>query len=54
VRVAAVDPLNVVGILTPGPRVPAIRRNAIVYHDGVPAPPGGAPHPHSALGLGSR
>src|SRR5262249_33805861 len=31
VRVAAVDPLNLVGILTPGPRVPAQRGNLVVY-----------------------
>ena len=37
VRVAAVDPLNLVGILTPGPRIPAVRRNTVVYHDGAPA-----------------
>jgi ATP-dependent Lhr-like helicase len=43
VRVAAVDPLNVVGLLTPGPRVPAIRRNAVVYHDGVPVESGARP-----------
>jgi ATP-dependent Lhr-like helicase len=40
VRVAAVDPLNVVGLLTPGPRVPAVRKNAVVYHDGVPVESG--------------
>ena len=40
VRVAAVDPLNLVGILTPGPRVPAVRRHAVVYHDGTPVPTG--------------
>jgi ATP-dependent Lhr-like helicase len=43
VRLAAVDPLNLVGILTPGPRIPAVRRNVVVYHDGVPVPAGGRP-----------
>jgi ATP-dependent Lhr-like helicase len=33
-RVAATDPLNLVGILTPGPRVPAIVGNAVLYLDG--------------------
>jgi len=33
-RVAATDPLNLVGVLTPGPRVPAIVGNAILYIDG--------------------
>jgi ATP-dependent Lhr-like helicase len=36
VRLAAVDPLNLVGILTPGPRVPALGTNAVVYRDGLP------------------
>jgi ATP-dependent Lhr-like helicase len=54
VRVAAVDPLNLVGILTPGPRVPAVRRHAVVYHDGAPVPAGGAaPATRPAAGLGS-
>jgi ATP-dependent Lhr-like helicase len=35
-RVAATDPLNLVGILAPGPRVPAVIGNAILYRDGVP------------------
>jgi ATP-dependent Lhr-like helicase len=38
VRLAAVDPLNLVGIVTPGPRVAAVRRNTVVYHDGAPIP----------------
>jgi ATP-dependent helicase Lhr and Lhr-like helicase len=33
-RIAATDPLNLVGVLTPGPRVPAIVGNAILYVDG--------------------
>jgi ATP-dependent Lhr-like helicase len=33
-RVAATDPLNLVGVLTPGPRVPAVVGNAILYVDG--------------------
>ncbi|HXJ79665.1 MAG TPA: DEAD/DEAH box helicase [Candidatus Methylomirabilis sp.] len=36
VRVAAVDPLNLVGVVTPGPRVPAQRGNLVVYGDGLP------------------
>jgi len=36
VAVSACDPLNVVGILTPGDRVPAILGNRVVYRDGVP------------------
>jgi ATP-dependent Lhr-like helicase len=36
VAVSACDPLNVVGILTPGERVPAILGNRVVFRDGVP------------------
>jgi ATP-dependent Lhr-like helicase len=36
VRVNAADPLNLVGIITPGPRVPALHTNGIVFRDGVP------------------
>ena len=36
VVVSACDPLNVVGTLTPGQRVPAVLGNKIVFKDGVP------------------
>jgi ATP-dependent Lhr-like helicase len=36
VRLSACDPLNLVGILTPGPRVPATLANSVVFVDGVP------------------
>jgi ATP-dependent Lhr-like helicase len=35
VRVAAVDPLNLAGIITPGPRIPAGGRAVVTYRDGV-------------------
>jgi len=35
VRVCAVDPLNLAGIIIPGQRVPAVRTNFVVYRDGV-------------------
>ncbi|HUQ06678.1 MAG TPA: DEAD/DEAH box helicase [Kofleriaceae bacterium] len=35
-RVAATDPLNLAGILSPGARVPAVLGNAVLYRDGVP------------------
>jgi len=35
VRVPATDPCNLVGVLSPGPRVPAIVGNAVLYKDGV-------------------
>ena len=34
VIISAADPMNLVGILTPGPKVPAIASNAIAYLDG--------------------
>ncbi len=36
VRLSACDPLNLVGIVTPGPRVQATLANTVVYVDGVP------------------
>jgi ATP-dependent Lhr-like helicase len=38
VRLSAADPLNLVGIVLPGPRVPALPSNSITYVDGIPAP----------------
>ncbi len=45
VRIAAVDPLNLTGILTPGPRVPALRGNVVVYRDGLPLTAASIPSP---------
>ncbi len=39
VRLSAVDPLNLVGIVTPGPRIPAVRTRDVVYCDGLPLYP---------------
>mgnify|MGYP005712095097 CR=1 FL=1 len=36
VRVCGSDPLNLVGILTPGARVPSLRTRDVVYVDGLP------------------
>src|SRR5262245_22706145 len=36
VPVSAVDPLNLVGILLPGTRVPALRTRSVAYRDGLP------------------
>ena len=36
-HLSAADPLNLTGILLPGPRVPAIGRNTVTYVDGVAA-----------------
>jgi ATP-dependent Lhr-like helicase len=34
VELSAADPLNLVGILTPGPRAPALRGHVVTYVDG--------------------
>jgi len=36
IALSAADPLNLLGILTPGPRVPAIASNRILLRDGLP------------------
>jgi ATP-dependent Lhr-like helicase len=38
VRLSACDPLNLVGIVTPGPRIQATLANTVIYLDGVPQP----------------
>ncbi len=37
VSLSGADPLNLVGILTPGARLPALTGNRVLYRDGVPA-----------------
>jgi ATP-dependent Lhr-like helicase len=36
VSLSGADPLNLVGILTPGPRLPALTGNRLLYRDGIP------------------
>jgi ATP-dependent Lhr-like helicase len=36
VSVSGADPLNLAGILTPGPKLPALTGNRLLYRDGVP------------------
>jgi ATP-dependent Lhr-like helicase len=43
VSIAATDPLNLVGILTAGPRVPAVLGHSLSYRDGAPGDPVWAP-----------
>ncbi|MBS1151721.1 MAG: ATP-dependent helicase, partial [Myxococcaceae bacterium] len=41
VHLSAVDPLNLTGVVTPGPRVPAVMGHYVTYVDGIPqAAPG--------------
>jgi len=37
VSISGADPLNLAGILTPGPRLPSLSGNRLLYRDGVPA-----------------
>jgi ATP-dependent Lhr-like helicase len=39
VELSATDPLNLAGVVLPGPRIPAVLGQRVVYVDGVPAPP---------------
>jgi ATP-dependent Lhr-like helicase len=48
VRLSACDPLNLAGIVTPGPRVPATLANTVVLCDGVPQ--AAAPAAQAAVG----
>ena len=36
VRISAVDPLNLTGSITPGPRVTSVHTRSVLYRDGVP------------------
>jgi ATP-dependent Lhr-like helicase len=36
IRISAADPLNLVGVILPGPRVPSTPGNYLVFRDGVP------------------
>jgi len=36
ITLSAADPLNLVGIVVPGSRVPALAANSVIYVDGVP------------------
>jgi len=45
VTLSATDPLNLVGILLPGERVPAVRTNSVTYVDGLPSQPAPAAAP---------
>jgi ATP-dependent Lhr-like helicase len=37
VQLSAADPLNLVGIVLPGPRIPAVATNTVTYTDGAVA-----------------
>jgi ATP-dependent helicase Lhr and Lhr-like helicase len=47
---SAADPLNLVGILVPGERVPAISGRTVSYRDGVAMSAADQPQPNRAAG----
>ena len=51
VSLSGADPLNLVGVLTPGARLPALIGNRVVYRDGIPVAVlnGGAVQPLAEL-----
>jgi len=49
IEVAAVDPLNLTGIVTPGPRVPAVLGQKVLYVDGIPQEPAPTPEAPPAV-----
>jgi ATP-dependent Lhr-like helicase len=36
ISLSGADPLNLIGVLTPGPRLPALTNNRLIYRDGLP------------------
>jgi ATP-dependent Lhr-like helicase len=56
VSVSAADPLNLAGILTPGPKLPALTGNRLLYRDGLPIAlfSGGDVHFLATLDAGSQ
>jgi ATP-dependent helicase Lhr and Lhr-like helicase len=51
VSVSAVDPLNLVGIIVPGERVPALSKRQITFRNGIPVPETEGQDEHSLAGL---
>jgi ATP-dependent Lhr-like helicase len=51
ISLSGADPLNLVGVLTPGPRLPALTGNRVLYRNGLPiaALAGGETHFYEAL-----
>jgi ATP-dependent Lhr-like helicase len=45
VRISATDPLNLAGILLPGPRITSVRTNNVIFEDGLPATDAGPVFP---------
>ncbi len=50
VEISATDPLNLTGVVTPGPRVPAVATRTVTYVDGLPLPSPADPGPPAPEG----
>jgi ATP-dependent Lhr-like helicase len=50
VTLSAADPLNLIGIVVPGERIPAISGRTVTYSDGVPVSPPVRMMPSAAVG----
>jgi ATP-dependent Lhr-like helicase len=49
VTLSAADPLNLIGIILPGERVPAISGKTVTYRDGVPVASSDPPQQSAAV-----
>jgi ATP-dependent Lhr-like helicase len=54
VSVAAADPLNLVGILLPGERLPALSGKFVIYRDGVPTDVGAVAPAQPAFAIAGK
>ncbi len=54
IKISGADPLNLVGVILPGPRVPATPSNYILFRDGLPVRSGSVREPMPAEILPSR
>ncbi len=45
IKLSAADPLNLVGVILPGPRIPATQTNYVVFRDGMPVRSGAVKDP---------
>ena len=48
IKLSAADPLNLVGVILPGPRIPATQTNYVVFRDGIPVRSGARRDPVSS------
>ncbi|HTV56991.1 MAG TPA: hypothetical protein VMI06_19020, partial [Terriglobia bacterium] len=51
VSLSAIDPLNLVGIIVPGDRVPALSKRQIIFRNGVPVAEGESQGHQPSIGL---